>query len=98
MTWTWLTFWRRKRWLALRHWSIVMYTRTGCHLCDDAWALLEAARQRYGFSLTKVDIDADTALTARFGLEVPVVEVNGKVRFRGVVNAVLLQRLFDGEG
>jgi glutaredoxin len=98
MTWTWLTFWRRKGLLTLEHWSVVMYTRTGCHLCDDAWLLLESARQRYGFTLTKVNVDADTDLTARFGLEVPVVEVNGKVRFLGVVNAVLLQRLFDGEG
>ena len=72
-----------------------MYTRAGCHLCDDAWTLLEVARSRHGFTLAKIDIDADRELAERFGAEVPVVEVNGKVRFRGVVNAVLLQRLFD---
>ena len=73
-----------------------MFTRRGCHLCDDAWALLEKAQQRHGFALAKVDIDTDAELTARYGLEIPVVEINGQVRFRGVVNAVLLQRLFDG--
>src|SRR4051812_36209451 len=72
---------------------VVVYTRQGCHLCDDAWALLEAERLRYGFQLTAVDVDTDPALAAQYGLEVPVVEVDGKVRFRGRVNPVLLRRL-----
>jgi glutaredoxin len=92
--WDWLSFWRKRR-PPLSGWRVVMYTRAGCHLCDDAWSLLEAARQRYGFTLTKTDVDADVELAASFGLEVPVVEVNGKIRFRGTVNAVLLRRLFD---
>ena len=95
MTWEWLTFWRRKRAQAVAHWRVVMYTRAGCHLCDDAWALLESARRRHGFALAKADVDADPELAARYGTEVPVVEVNGQARFRGVVNAVLLRRLFD---
>jgi glutaredoxin len=93
--WNWLTFWRRKGSPSLSRWRVVMYTRAGCHLCDAAWTLLEAAQRRYGFVLMKTDIDADAKLIADYGLEVPVVAVNGKVRFRGVVNAVLLQRLFD---
>src|SRR5947208_3588856 len=95
MTWNWLLFCRRKRAKSHANWRVVMYTRAGCHLCDDAWTQLEMVRARYGFVLEKVDVDGDANLAARFGLEVPVVEVNGKVRFRGVVNAVLLQRLFD---
>ena len=99
MIWNWLTFWRRKRSQGVPDWRVVMYTRAGCHLCDDAWALLEAVRRRYGFALVKTDVDGDPELAARYGLEVPVVEVNGKVRFRGVVNAVLLRRLFEaGDG
>jgi glutaredoxin len=74
-----------------------MYTRQGCHLCEAAWELLEDAQRRHGFSLEKVDIDTDPALVAEHGLHVPVVSVNGRVRFRGVVNAVLLRRLFDAE-
>ena len=97
MSWnTWLRSWlpgTRDR--ALNHWHIVLYTRQGCHLCETAWALLADAQRRYHYSLEKVDIDTDPALVAEHGLHVPVVAVNGKVRFRGVVNAVLLQRLFD---
>jgi hypothetical protein len=44
-----------------------------------------------------VDIDTDPDLVARYGTEVPVVTVNGKVRFRGEVNRVLLERLLEGE-
>jgi glutaredoxin len=74
---------------------VVLYHRAGCHLCDEAWELLSRARRRYGFTLEVVDIDADPALVAAHGEHVPVIAVNGTVRFRGVVNAVLLRRLFE---
>ncbi len=74
---------------------MVLYTRHGCHLCATAWKQLAAAQRRHGFSLETVDVDTDPKLIAEHGLHVPVVSVNGKVRFRGVVNAVLLRRLFE---
>lgn len=77
------------------HADIVMYTRQGCHLCEDAWKLLEQARPRYGFALRQVDIDDDPQLVSKYGECVPVVEINGRVRFRGVVNPVLLKRLLE---
>ena len=42
-----------------------------------------------------VDIDADPALRERFDTCVPVVEIDGQVRFRGRVEPVLLRRMFD---
>jgi hypothetical protein len=74
-----------------------MYTRRGCHLCDAAWVRLEQARRRYGFRLSAADVDASPELAAAFGQCVPVVTVNGKVRFRGAVNTVLLARLLRAE-
>jgi len=74
---------------------LVLYTRQGCHLCEDAWELLEEARRRYGFTLRQVDIDDDPQLVREHGECVPVVAVNGRVRFRGVVNRVLLKRLLE---
>jgi hypothetical protein len=47
--------------------------------------------------LTAVDVDNDPELAERYGLEVPVVRVNGEVRFRGRVNAVLLRRILKAE-
>jgi len=71
----------------------VLYTRTGCHLCDVARATLDDARRRHGFPLEVVDIDAVPELVERYGTCVPVVTVNGRLRFRGAVNKVLLARL-----
>jgi glutaredoxin len=90
MLWNWLRLWRKPR---LAHWRVVLYTRRGCHLCDEAWAKLERARRRYGFMLEAIDVDGATELAAKYGLEVPVVAVNDAVRFRGGVNGVLLERL-----
>jgi Glutaredoxin-like domain (DUF836) len=73
-----------------------MYTRAGCHLCDDAWELLREFQRRWGFVLSQRDVDGDPAWAAAYGECVPVVEVNGKVRFRGRVNPVLLERLLRG--
>jgi hypothetical protein len=89
-----LSWWRGRR---LEHLDVVMYTRRGCHLCEVAWAQLEQARRRHGFRLSAQDVDADATLTAEHGNCVPVVTVNGKVRFRGAVNPVLLERLLRAE-
>jgi glutaredoxin len=89
LAWLWSRFARPRR----SDLHVVVYTRGGCHLCDIAWEQLERQRQRYGFSLEAVDVDGDPELTARYGDTVPVVTINGKERFRGRVNEVLLRRL-----
>jgi len=70
---------------------VILYTRAGCHLCEDARALLV----RHGLSPQEVDIDADEELRSRFDECVPVVEIDGQIRFRGRVDPVLLKRLLD---
>src|SRR5437660_8225732 len=95
MCWGWLGRWWGGRSRPDRGpWQVVLYTRRGCHLCEKVWEQLEVARRYYGFALAAVDVDSDPLLAAEHGLHVPVVAVNGKVRFRGVVNPVLLDRLF----
>ena len=69
--------------------TTVLYTRKGCHLCDEAHA--ELVRQ--GLTPQVIDIDEDPELTERYTECVPVVWIGGRERFRGRVNPVLLQRL-----
>ncbi|QDU31721.1 glutaredoxin 3 [Anatilimnocola aggregata] len=69
--------------------QVTIYTRAHCHLCDEAKELLE----RYGLQLALVDIDADAQLRQRYTTCVPVVIIDGKERFRGRVNEILLRRL-----
>ncbi|MCP4193184.1 MAG: glutaredoxin family protein [Planctomycetaceae bacterium] len=69
--------------------QVVIYTRNGCHLCEDAAQLV----RQHGICPQMVDIDANAELRERFDCCVPVVEIDGKIRFRGLVNGVLLRRL-----
>jgi glutaredoxin len=98
MRWLW-RIWRRNceppGKLAGLH--IRLYTRSGCHLCEAASQVLAEQQRHYGFTLESLDVDSDAALTARYGDWVPVVHVNGKERFRGRVDPVLLTRLLRGE-
>ncbi len=78
--------------------TITLYSREGCCLCDQALDLLRDRQGRDGFALEEVDIDTDPALVGQFGEFVPVVALGGKVRFRGIVNPALLDRLLEAEG
>ena len=68
---------------------VVLYTRKGCHLCEEALTAL----LREGLTPELIDIDGEPALLERFNECVPVVEIDGKERFRGRVNPILLRRI-----
>lgn len=57
---------------------VVLYTRVGCHLCDDARGVLQRVCADLGESYDEVDIDADPALREAYGEEVPVTLVDGR--------------------
>jgi len=59
--------------------------------------VLQSAQKQFGFALEAVDVDRDPELAGRHGDWVPVVTVNGELRFRGGVNRVLLRRLLRAE-
>src|SRR5207245_3935809 len=94
MLWNWLLGRSQRR---LADVVVVFYTRSGCHLCEDAWAFLEAEQRRRGFRLESVNVDDSPDLAAAYGTDVPVVVVGGRVRFRGRVNRVLWARLLRAE-
>lgn len=67
----------------------ILYTRQGCHLCEEALAVL----RRHGLAPELVDIDTDPELLARYDACVPVVVIDGRERFRGRIDERLLLRL-----
>jgi glutaredoxin len=79
------------------HLTFTVYTRAQCCCCHKALDVLKQAQQRFGFAIEEVDVDGDPNLIAQFDTEVPVVALNGKVRFRGVINPALLNRLLLAE-
>jgi hypothetical protein len=73
---------------------VILYTHPGCHLCDLARETLEKYRDHLPTPI-EIDIDTDPVLQARFSTCIPVVEIDGKIRFRGHVNELLLRRLIE---
>jgi glutaredoxin len=60
--------------------NVVLYTRDGCHLCDEARERILSLRDSIGgFELREIDIEADDELHARFLERIPVVEVDGSI-------------------
>jgi len=57
---------------------VTLYTRPGCHLCDDARAVVQSVCADLGESFEEVDITTDDDLEDRFGEDVPVTFVDGR--------------------
>jgi hypothetical protein len=65
---------------------VVLYSRPGCHLCDDARVVLERVRMAVPFVLEEVDITGDDALHARYLERIPVVMLDGEELFEFFVD------------
>ena len=76
----------------MRDRDVILYTRQNCCLCDEAKQVLEM----YGLQPKLIDIDEHEDKLAKYNECVPVVEIDGKVYFRGKVNEVLLRRILHG--
>jgi glutaredoxin len=74
--------------------SLVLYGKPGCHLCDDARAVLE----RVGAPFAEVDITSDDALHAAYLERIPVITLDGEARFEYFVDEAALRRLLDKVG
>ena len=74
--------------------KVTLYTRAGCHLCDDAKRVIDSARKHAGFELQEIDIDADPELRCLYNDEVPVIAINGSKAFKyKVTEPELLKKL-----
>jgi hypothetical protein len=56
---------------------LTIYTRPGCHLCDDMKAVVARVAATIPVDVREVDISVDPALEKRYGLEIPVLLVAG---------------------
>jgi glutaredoxin len=88
------TAWRPAR-SGKRFQTIVVYSRPDCSLCEEALETLGRYR-RWLPPASEVNIDESPVLRDRFGNTMPVVEIDGRIRFQGSISEVLLQRLIEG--
>lgn len=56
---------------------VLLYSKPGCHLCDDARVVVEAVCAELGETYDEVDITTSADLVARYGEEIPVTLVDG---------------------
>ena len=68
---------------------ITLYGRPGCHLCDEAQAVLDRVAEPYDV----VDIESDDELFKRYLERIPVVVVDGAEAFEFFVDESTLRRL-----
>lgn len=74
---------------------VTLYTKPGCHLCEDAEELLEELRCVYDVRVTAVDITSDLAIFERYKYEIPVVVVRGGTTVSGRIDLAQLRCALD---
>ena len=66
---------------------VIVYTRPGCHLCDEAKETINQARKEADFIVEEVNIDEDPRLAELYGYDIPVIFINGVKAFKHRVTA-----------
>jgi glutaredoxin len=62
--------------------NVILYTRPGCHLCEEAKAEMVAAGCRDEYVFEEVNIETDSLLEEQYGWEIPVIVINGVKAFK----------------
>jgi hypothetical protein len=76
--------------------DVVVYSRPGCHLCEEAVAKIVALHEEgYRFGLHEVDIESDKLLLRRHLERIPVVEVDGTVVSELVLDETAVRARLD---
>ena len=77
---------------------VTLYGKPGCHLCDEARAVVAQVRRERPFELREIDVTLDPSLHRRYGERIPVVEVDGEEAFEYLVEPEELRRRLDRVG
>ncbi len=73
--------------------ALTLYSRPGCHLCDDMQATIARVARTVPLTLEVVDVSTDAGLEATYGLEIPVLLVDGRKAAKYRVGEDELRRL-----
>ncbi len=79
--------------------QVVLYSRPGCHLCEQALEELVALHgEGYRFELHEIDIESDEELLRGMLERIPVLELNGEVVAELVVDQTSVRARLDTVG
>ena len=73
--------------------EVTLYTRPGCHLCEEAKSLIQPLLAEFGARLREVNIDTDPELQERYNVDVPVIFLGGRKVAKHRIDPVQFKRL-----
>jgi glutaredoxin len=76
--------------------ALTIYSRPGCHLCDEMKAVVKRVAQSIPLQLEEIDISTSRELEDRYGLEIPVLLVEGKKAAKYRLREEELRRILAG--
>jgi len=78
--------------------TLTLYSKPGCHLCDEMKAVIRRVidSARPSIALEEVDITTDPQLEKLYGIEIPVLLVDGKKAAKYRVTEDELRKIVDG--
>jgi glutaredoxin len=76
--------------------ALTIYSRPGCHLCDEMKAVVQRVAQSVPLQLEEIDISTSAELESLYGLEIPVLMVDGKKAAKYRIGEDELRRVLAG--
>lgn len=72
--------------------DVTLYTRPGCHLCEEAKSVITPLMREFGVVLREVNIDGDAVLEERYGWDIPVIFIGRHKAVKHRVDVAQLRR------
>ena len=66
---------------------VIVYSKPGCHLCEEAKEAIAASGCGDKFELTEINIETDPRLLERYQYDIPVISINGVDTFKHRLDA-----------
>jgi hypothetical protein len=76
--------------------TLTIYSRPGCHLCDELKHVVLAVSRTVPMAIEEIDISTDAALESLYGLEIPVLMIDGRKAAKYRVTEGELRRMLTG--
>lgn len=76
---------------------LTLYSKPGCHLCEELRTLLDELQPQFGFALEEIDITDDPALFVEYRHDIPVLLEGGNEIARGRIAERDLVQLLTGK-
>ena len=72
--------------------DVTLYTKVGCHLCEEAKAAIAPLLREFSATLREIDIEGEATLMERFGCDIPVIYIGRKKAAKHRVNLEQFRR------